>query len=114
MAQVLGIVDIIWKGATLEIEKGASIKLGGIRNKGVTAGRKGHRSQEFQMSEVKAAVLFKKGDVLTTLLDAAEGELQFVCDTGQTMVMPEAFLVDAPTLTGGEGGKLDLTWNASE
>lgn len=111
MSQVVSIIDIVWKGTTLDVQKGASIKLGGIVNKTVTGGRKSHRAQDNEVTEVKAVVNFRKGDKIASLVDPTEGELQVVCDTGQTYTLPEAFLIGAPTLTGGEG-KLDLTWNA--
>lgn len=113
MAQVLGIADIIWKGAGLNAQEGATFRPGGIQNKTVKAGRQGHRAQEFDVSEVKATIVFKRGDNLTALLDTAVGELQFVTDVGTTFVLPEAWIVGKPTLTGGDGGKLELTWNAS-
>jgi hypothetical protein len=41
-----------------------------------------------------------------------EGELQVICDTGQTYVFADAFLTDRPEMTSGEGGKIELKWAA--
>lgn len=112
--QTLGIIDIIWKGTKIPTEKGATFKPGGLKNNTVLAGRQAHRSQEFVASEVKCTTVLKRNQSLTALLDTTEGELQVVCDTGQTYVMNDAFLIDKPDITAGEGGKVNLMWNAGE
>lgn len=114
MTQVLGIVDIIWRGRNLPVEKGAKLRIGGIKNNAVTYGRKVGRAQEFQASQVTATTNLEQGQRLGTLLDPGEGELQVLCDTGQAYVFNDAFLVDdRPEVTGGEGGKIELKWAAS-
>jgi hypothetical protein len=112
--QTLGIIDLVWKGTKIPVEKGATFKPGGLKNNGVIAGRQVHRAQEFIASEVKGTTVLKRGQSLLALLDMTEGELQVACDTGQTYVMNDAFLVDKPDITGGDGGKVALTWNAGE
>ncbi len=114
MVQVLGIVDIIWRGRNLPVEKGAKLRKGGMKNNAVTYGRKVGRAQEFQGSEVTATTNLEAGQRLGNLLDPGEGELQVVCDTGQTFVIGDAFLADdMPEITGGEGGKIELKWAGS-
>lgn len=113
MAQVLGIVDIIWRGRNIPVEKGAKIKVGGIKNNVVTYGRKVGRAQEFEGSEVTATTNLEKGQRYGNLWDEGEGELQVVCDTGQTFIFNDAFLTDHPDITGGEGGKIELKWAGS-
>ena len=113
MAQVLGIVDIIWRGRNIPVEKGAKIKVGGIKNNAVTYGRKVARAQEFEGSEVTATTNLEKGQRYGNLWDAGEGELQVVCDTGQTFTFNDAFLTDHPDITGGDGGKIELKWAGS-
>ncbi|NNV20651.1 hypothetical protein EHE22_09455 [Ochrobactrum pseudogrignonense] len=110
MAQVLGIVDIIWRGRNIPVEKGAKIKVGGIKNNAVTYGRKVARAQEFEGSEVTATTNLEKGQRYGNLWDEGEGELQVACDTGQTFIINDAFLTDHPEITGGEGGKMELKW----
>ncbi|TCV53962.1 phage tail tube protein [Agrobacterium tumefaciens] len=114
MTQVLGIVDIVWRGRNLPVEKGAKLRIGGIKNNAVTYGRKVGRAQEFQGSQVTATTNLEKGQRWGNLWDPGEGELQVLCDTGQTYVFNDAFLVDdIPEMTGGEGGKIELKWAAS-
>ncbi|MBD8554919.1 phage tail tube protein [Rhizobium sp. CFBP 8762] len=115
MAQVLGIVDIVWQGRTIPVEKGAKFRTGGIKNTAVTYGRTVARAQEFQGSEVTATTHLEKGMRLSSLLTPGDGELQVRCDTGQTFVINGAFLVDdLPEVTGGEGGKIELKWAGPE
>lgn len=114
MAQTLGIVDIVWRGRNIPVEKGAKFRVGGIKNNAVTYGRKVGRAQEFQGSEVTATTNLESGQRWGNLWDPGEGELQVVCDTGQTFVIADAFLVDdIPEITGGEGGKIELKWAGS-
>jgi len=111
--QTLGIVDIVWRGRNIPVEKGAKFKIGGIKNNPVTYGRKVGRAQEFIGSEATATTNLERGQRWGNTWDAGEGELQVVCDTGQTYVMDDAFLTDIPEITGGEGGKIELQWMAS-
>jgi hypothetical protein len=114
MTQVLGIVDIVWKGKNIPAEKGTTVVLGGIKNNAVVYGRKAGRAQEFQPSVVTMTTNLERGQRLRRLLDPGEGELQVICDTGQTFVFNDAFLSgDRPEATGGEGGKIKLEWTAS-
>lgn len=112
--QTLGIVDIVWRGRNLPVKHGAKFKLGGIKNNPVTYGRRVARSQEYEGSEVTATTNLEKGQSYRALYgDASEGELQVVCDTGQTFVIGDAFLTDIPEITGGEDGQMELKWMGS-
>lgn len=115
MAQVLGIVDIVWKGKNIPVEKGAKLRLGGMKNNPVTYGRKVGRAREFQGSEVTAKTHFEKGQRWGDLYDDGEGELQVHCDTGQIYTFPDAFLSDdIPSLTGGAGGEIECKWSGGQ
>lgn len=114
MAQVLGIIDIVWRGRNIPVEKGARLRLGGIQNAPVTFGRKVGRAQEFVGSEITATTNLERGQSLGSLLDPGEGELQVLCDTGQTYSWSDAFLGERPEATGGEGGKIELKWHGGE
>lgn len=113
--QVLGIVDIVWRGVNIPVENGATLRIGGMMNTPVTYGRKVGRAQQFQGSEVKATTNLERNQRLKDLLSEGEGSLQVVCDTNQTFTWDDAFLSgDRPTATGGEGGKIELTWSGGE
>lgn len=113
MPQLLGIVDVVWKGVKIPIEKGAKLKLGGIQNNAVIYGRQVGRAQEFVATEVSATTHLKRGQRFTDLYSVDEGELQVICDTGQTYVFTDAFLTERPEMTSGEGGKIEMKWAAS-
>lgn len=115
MAKVLGIVDIVWKGVNVPVEKGAKLRLGGLKNNAVTFGRIVAPAAEFQGSEITAKTHLRQGQSWRDLYGEGEGELQVKCDTGQTYVFPDAFLVDdIPTITGGAGGEIELKWAAGQ
>ena len=111
--QTLGIIDIVWRGRNIPVKQGAKFKVGGIQNTAVTYGRKVGRAQEFMGSEVTATTNFERGQRFGALWDQAEGELQVVCDTGQTFVIGDAFLTERPEITGGEDGQMELKWMGS-
>jgi hypothetical protein len=108
--QTLGIIDITWRGTKLDIEPGAKIRLGGLKNSAVVTTSRTHFARRFETSEVTATLPLKRGMSLTALLSVAPGELQVSCDSGQVFT-GSAFLIDAPEATGGEGGKIELKWN---
>ncbi len=112
--KTLGIVDATWRQQTLDVQKGSKLKLGGIKNNLVKTGRRAHRAEEFEESEVTVTVPFKAGMSMIDLFSSEEGELIVKCDTGQTYSWPDAFLVNRPDITGGEGGAVELKWNAGE
>jgi len=112
--QVLGIIDILWRGRNIPVEKGAKLKLGGLKNNAVPYGRKVGRAQEFVGSEITATTHHERGVSFRDVYAEGEGELQVVCDTGHTYTFPDAFLTEIPEMTGGEGGKLELKWAAAD
>jgi hypothetical protein len=112
--QTLGIIDIVWKGRKLAAEKGSKVKLGGLKNNAVPFGRQVGRAQEFEPSEVTATIPLKKGERVADIFSMDEGELQVLCDTGQTFVAPDAFIMNRPEMTGGEGGKIEVKWSCGE
>lgn len=112
--QNLGIIDIVWRGRNIPVEKGAKLRVGGIKNNAVTYGRRVGRAQEFEGSEITATTHLERGQRYGNLWDPGEGELQVVCDTGQTFVWADAFLTDRPDMTGGEGGSIEMKWMGGE
>lgn len=112
--RTLGVISIVWKGRNIPVEKGAKLKLGGMKNNPVVYGRKVGRAQEFVQSEVTATTAFEEGQVFADLYDEEEGELQVGCDTGQTYTFTDAFMTERSELTGGEGGKAELKWAAGD
>jgi len=110
--QTIGIVDIVWGGRRLAVEKGAKIMLGGIANKSVVYGRGTMRSQEFMAHKITATVLIPKGLRYEDVVTEAERELQVITDIGASYVFPNAYIIDRPEWD--DSGKLPITWEAGE
>jgi hypothetical protein len=111
MAQTLGIIDIMWLGQKLAVKKGAKAVIGGLKQNPVIVGQQVDYANEMVASVVTATKSFRRGDQITGLYAGGTGELQVMCDTGQTYVWADAFLSNRPSLTGGEGD-LELEWTA--
>lgn len=115
MTQAVGIIDIVWRGTKIPVEKGAKLRPGGTKNNVVVAGRRVFRAEEFQQSEITGTTVLQRGQRFSDLYGTGEGELQCLLDTGQTFVWTDAFLSgDRPEITGGEGGKVQMVWSAGE
>lgn len=113
--QTLGLIDVVWRGQKLKVERGSKLRLGGMKNNPVVRGRSVDRAAEFEASEVSATIALERDMRLLDLWgNGQEGELQCLCDTGQTYVFPAAFLTNRPDMTGGEGGKIEMMWAAGE
>jgi hypothetical protein len=109
MAQVLGLIQATFLGVKYDVKKGSKVKLGGLLQKGVVIGQQVDFSQEFDMSEVSVKTRLKKGQSLKALYPQGQGELQILCDTGQTFAWSDAFITNLPELTGGtEGGDIEI------
>ena len=101
--QTLGIIDIVWKGQKIPVEKGAKLRVGGLKSNVVTYGRRVAYAHEYQASEITATTHLARGQSFRALYSTGEGELQVLCDTGQACIFADAFLADdRPELTGGE------------
>lgn len=111
MAQSLGIIDIVWRGRQIKVEKGAKLRLGGIQNKTVTYGRGAARAQEFVESHAECTTILMRGERASDIYTTEEGELQLQLDTGQTIVAHDAWMTERPDMVGEEGGKIPLKWN---
>lgn len=115
MGQVLGVVQIFWRGEEIPVETGATYRPAGMRQAPVMHGRRVGFAQTFMNGQCTATTNLERGQSLDELLVRGQGELQVICDTGQTWVHPDAFLADdLPDVTGGEGGKIPLVWAFGE
>ena len=111
MAKTLGIIDLTWRGVLLPVEtKTAKLKLGGMKSSPVILNRRVDYAQDFEPSEIDATIVLEAGTSLLDLFDGTPGELQCVCDTGQTYIFPTAVISVRPEATAGEGGKVPIKW----
>jgi hypothetical protein len=108
MAQTLGLIALTWRGQALSIEKGGKVKLGGLMQKEVITGQQVNYCNEMVASEVTANMKMDANTVLLGIWAPGQGELQVICDTGQSYVWGDAFLTNMPEFTAGDGGKVPL------
>jgi hypothetical protein len=108
MAQSLGLAQIRFDGKLIPSEKGAKIKLGGIKRTPVLLGKSTHYAEEFEAAEVECVTSLLRGMSLQDLRDARDITVIFECDTGQTFVVRNAFATDVMEVTDGEGGKITV------
>jgi hypothetical protein len=108
MAQVLGLVSIVWNGTKLNIEKGATFEDSGYDQKPIVTGAQVDYAQEFMAGKVSCSMRLQRGLNLATIFIAGTAELQFVCDTGQSYLVPDAFIMGRKNITAGEGGKVKI------
>lgn len=105
---VLGIIDAIWNGTKIPLEKGAKFNPGGMKQNVVIAGRQVDCAGEMTASMLDGTTWLQAGQKLGDILPTGKGELQVICDTGQVFIVPDAFRTDVPDITGGEGGKVPV------
>lgn len=108
--QTLGVIDMVWRGVALDVEKGAKVIIGGWKQNPVLVQGKTKWAREYVASEITAMVPLNRGQDPNVLWAGGEGELQCNCDTGQSFIFPDAFLTNRPDMTGGEGGKMEVKW----
>ncbi|MHB1305376.1 MAG: phage tail tube protein [Acidiphilium sp.] len=114
MSQALGILSVSWGGTKYPCEDGSTFKQGGLVNETTTAGAQVFYSKKMMASEVSITTPYTAKTSIAAILAEKNRELQFICDTGQSYVSPNAWVVGQPEITGGKGGKLKITWNAPD
>lgn len=111
MPQLLGIVDLYWKGQKIDVKPGTNVELGGVTNKAQPYGRRIGRSQSMMESKITVKAIIPKGMVVTDLFKSDdEGELQVHCDTGQKFVWPDAFIEGTIKITSGDSSEADVNF----
>lgn len=109
MAQLLGRAYIKVDGDLLRSNDGAKIDLGGAMRDVITGSHTVHGfAEKIKASTVECEISLAKGDSLENLRNTTNATITFECDSGQTYIVREAFLMDTLTLTEGEGGKIPL------
>lgn len=108
MPQVLGRATIKWDGNTLETAKGASLDLGGTKQNTVIYGRKIGYAEETVPALVECQTALEAGMSLDRLRAIRSATITFLCDTGQTYTVRDAYLTDPVKLKDGNGGEVEL------
>lgn len=109
MSKRLGKVWIKVDGDLLESLPNSSIDLGGVTRTPVTGGNKvlGY-SETVKEAMIECEIALGPATSLTKLAGIKDAVATFECDTGQTYVVRDAFIVDPPKATAGDGGKVPI------
>lgn len=107
--QVLGRAYIKAGGELLRTETGAKIDLGGVTRTPVTgpAGVHGF-AEKVKEAMLECEVVLAKGDSLDKFRQMTDVTVTFEADTGQVYVIRNAWCMEPPVVTEGEGGKIPL------
>lgn len=110
MAQALGLISAIWQGQKLTIEKGGTFENGGLIQKPVINGQQVDYANEMKAGKANVTMRLLRGQALAGVFIGSQGELQLQCDTGQTYIVPDAFITNTMNWTAGDGGKVKVEW----
>jgi len=114
MAQGLGLISVIWNGVKIAVEKGGNFENGGLVKKATINGQQVDYANEMKAGKATVTKRLLRGEQLAGIFQGAQGELQLLCDTGQTYVAPDAFITNTMNWTAGDGGKVKVEWNFGE
>jgi len=104
--KTVGIVKVAVDGNVLRTNPNtAKVMLGGVKRNPV--GVHGFAEEEVP-AELECEISLGQGESLEALRQTSNATIQFETDTGQTYVIREAFLEEAPAVSEGEGGKIPL------
>lgn len=109
MTQRFGKAFIKVDGALLESMPGASLDVGGVTRNTVLGGNAVLGFAEAPKQAVlQCQIAVGAGTSLADLRAIKSATVTFECDTGQTYVIRNAWLVNPPVATDGEGGAVPL------
>jgi hypothetical protein len=106
MAKVTGIVKVYVDGKLLRSKPGAKLKTGGKKRTGVAGHSPYGYTEEVEFAELDCTLAHMADTDILELNELTEATLRFETDTGQTLMVANAFTTEPCEITGGEG---DLT-----
>lgn len=109
MSQVFGKAFVKANGKMLRSMPGAKLDLGGMERAVVKGSSAVHGySESIKESSLECEIALARGDKLEDLRNLTDATITFECDSGQTYVIRDAFIVDTLSLSEGEGGKVPV------
>lgn len=106
MAQVTGIVKIYVNGKLYRSKEGAKLKTGGKKREAVSGHAVYGFSETVEPSELDATLAHMADTDVIEINDMTDATLRFETDTGQTLMVPNAFTAEPCELSSG--GDLSL------
>lgn len=115
MAQIAGRVTVLANGVKLDTEKGAKIKLGGVKRspKSSDSGAT-HHFEESEHCEIEVKVFPTADCPIETIRNFVGVVAQWQADNGISYQSRNAFTTDTIELQGGEGFTLKLAGDPAE
>ena len=113
--QFTGFATLKIDGDVLDTNSGASLDLGGVvRTAVMGSNRVLGWAQTPKQARLECEVFAQKGTNLQRFADIEEATITFTADTGNTWILPNAWLAEPPKFTqAGEGGKVNLIFEAA-
>lgn len=108
MPKSIGVVKIKIDGTLLHSKPGASIDPGGPVRTAVESDQPGYFSETRKFSRIECELVVDKDFSAETLRQADDITATFEADTGQVWVVNHGYVVEAPTITGGNNGGAPL------
>lgn len=106
--QRLGKAYIKADGNLLETMPGAKIDIGGVTRNPVVGTNTVGYAEQTKEAMVECEISVGPDTSLIKLAAIRDATINFECDTGQVYIIRNAFLVEPPVMTEGEGGKVPL------
>lgn len=113
MAQAFGRATITINGARINSKPGASIDPGGVTRTSETTDHQTDYSESLRPAMVKCSIPLNTGVSLADL-NGFQGTVQFICDSGQTYILANAFRVGELSASPGDGGGVELEFHADQ
>lgn len=107
--QRLGKAFIKADSSLFETLPGAKIDIGGVTRNPVVGANSVHGyAEQVKEATVECEISLGPDTRLAEIAAMSDVTIKFECDTGQVYVVRNAWLVEPPVLTEGEGGKVPL------
>ncbi|MDX9860884.1 MAG: phage tail tube protein [Rhodospirillales bacterium] len=109
--QVLGRAYVKVNGSLLKTHKGAKLDPGGVTRAPVVGNTVHGFAEEAKEPTLECEISVDGNFKLADLKDITDATVTFEADTGQVYVLRNAWIVDPPVMTDGEGGKVPLKFS---
>ncbi|HEX7124682.1 MAG TPA: phage tail tube protein [Thermodesulfobacteriota bacterium] len=110
MGRVLGRATIKADGQLLETKPGAKLDLGGVTRSSILSNSSVDFAEQPKQARLECEISLKGGMRLADLQKMRDVTVTFEADTGQSYVVRNAFLVDPPVITDGQGGQIPVVF----
>lgn len=112
--QLIGRATIKYNGKALLTEKGAKLTLGGVERKPIVGDQYHGYIEEAKEASLECTINVSKNTDLEEIHAITDGTVTFEADNGLMWVMRNAVSGKVPEVTGGDGGKVPVSFFGSK